>query len=73
MEPIVDLSYDCREFSVCIEDYPDIIEGIDELVDHVQCNTHFEVDEEALRSELRHIIVQEVIELRDDCIIKRIR
>jgi hypothetical protein len=60
------------KFRVNIEGSERYFRYVDDVIDHVTCNTYFEVDSVALRAELKYLNKHEDIELRDDCIIKRI-
>jgi hypothetical protein len=62
------------EFRVYIEGEIALMETIDEVIDHIQSNTYFEVDGEALRADLKHLRREKMIEYREnDCWIQRIR
>ncbi|EIT85927.1 hypothetical protein A374_08829 [Fictibacillus macauensis ZFHKF-1] len=43
------------KFEVAIGGSKECFECIEELIDHVQCNVCFEVDSEALRSDLKYL------------------
>ncbi|PEM69309.1 hypothetical protein [Bacillus pseudomycoides] len=60
------------KFSIWIEGQVSLVDSVDELVDHVNANTFFEVDSVALRSDVKKLDVEESCELRNDCLIKRI-
>lgn len=60
------------KFKVVIEGSEQYFRYVDDVIDYVQCNTFFEVDSEAFRADLKHLNKHDYIELRDDCIIKRI-
>ncbi|MDA1614201.1 hypothetical protein PDK26_23595 [Bacillus cereus] len=60
------------KFSVWIEGQVSFVDSVDELIDHVNANTFFEVDSVALRSDVKKLDVEESYELRNDCFIKRI-
>lgn len=62
------------EFRVYIEGKITVLESTDEVVDHIQSNTCFEVDGEALKVDLKHLRREKIIEYREnDCWIQRIR
>ena len=60
------------KYKVTIEGFIFYFRYIDEVIDHVECNTHFEIDDVALRVDLKHINKHDKIELRYDCVIERI-
>jgi predicted ATP-dependent serine protease len=60
------------KFKVNIEGSEHFFRYVDDVIDHVQCNTCFEVDSDALRVDLKYLNKNEIIELRYDCIVKRI-
>lgn len=60
------------KFNVNMEGSEHFFRFIDDVIDHIHCNSFFEVDYEALRVDLRHLNKYDEIKLRDDCIIKRI-
>ncbi|USK54213.1 hypothetical protein LIS82_22000 [Cytobacillus solani] len=61
-----------NKFKVVIEGTEHYFRYVDDVIDHVQCNTYFEVDSVALRADLKYLNKREDIELREDCIIERI-
>ena len=60
------------KFKVFIEGSEHYFRYVDDVIDQVECDTHFEVDAHALRADLKHLNKNETIELRYDCIIERI-
>jgi hypothetical protein len=60
------------KFKVIIEGSEHYFRYVEDVIDHVHCNTCFEVDSEALRTDLKYLNKHDDIELRDDCVIKRI-
>ncbi|MGA4466035.1 hypothetical protein ACPA2L_25855 [Bacillus bombysepticus] len=60
------------KFSVWIEGQLSLVDSIDELIDHVNDNTCFEVDSVALRSDVKKLGIEESWKLRNDCFIKKI-
>lgn len=60
-------------FEVTIEKERRRYGTIDAVLDYVNCTTHFEVDTEALGVDLKYMNPKESLELRDDCVIERIK
>lgn len=60
------------KYKVTIEGSEHFFRYVDEVIDQVCNDTHFEVDSQALRSDLKYLNKNDTIELREDCIIKRI-
>lgn len=60
------------KYKVTIEGFIFYFRYIDEVIDHVECNTCFEVDSAALRIDLKYTNKHDKIELRDDCVIERV-
>lgn len=63
---------ECDKFKVIIEGSEHYFRYVDDVIDQIQSDTHFEVDSEALRADLKHLNKNDTIELRYDCIVKRI-
>ncbi|MDC0764270.1 hypothetical protein POF51_26475 [Brevibacillus sp. AG] len=59
-------------FRVTIAEREKEIDAVDDVVDHIQCNAHFEVDETDLHFDLEHLESGELLVLRDDCKVERI-
>lgn len=60
------------KFKVTIEGEERYFRYIDEVIDHVECSTCFEVDSLALSTDLKYTNKHNKVELRDDCVIERI-
>jgi hypothetical protein len=60
------------KFQVIIEGEERFFRYSHDVVDFVSDKTHFEVDEYALTVDLKYLDKHDVIELREDCVIKRI-
>jgi len=60
------------KFKVVIEGGERYFRYVDEVIDHVECSTCFEVDSVALRDDLKDTNKHDKVELRDDCVIERI-
>ena len=60
------------KFKVIIEGEERWFKYVDDVIDHVRCNTHFEADAEALRVDLKYLNKSDDVELRYNCIITRI-
>ncbi|QOS99972.1 hypothetical protein JNUCC42_04245 [Brevibacterium sp. JNUCC-42] len=45
------------------------IETIEDVIDHIQSNVHFELDQTGLRWDLEHVNLNDSIKLRDDCMV----
>ncbi|MGG0793771.1 hypothetical protein ABE137_07165 [Brevibacillus laterosporus] len=52
-----------------IEGTVEEFETIEDVIDHMQSNVHFEVDQTALRWELKYINLNESVKLRNDCMV----
>lgn len=61
-----------KQFVVSMEKEIRELVGIEAVVDVVADSSHFEVDAEALEADLKHVLVNDVIELRKDTWIKRV-
>ncbi|MBG9776132.1 DNA translocase FtsK [Brevibacillus laterosporus] len=52
-----------------IEGTVEEFETIEDVIDHIQSNVYFEVDQTALRWELEHMNLNESVKLRNDCMV----
>lgn len=60
------------KFKVTIEGQERYFRYIDEVVEHVENSTYFEVDSHALSTEIKYTDKHDKVELREDCVIERI-
>ncbi|XOS93158.1 DNA translocase FtsK [Brevibacillus laterosporus] len=52
-----------------IEGTVEEFETIEDVIDHIQSNVYFEVDQTALRWKLEHMNLNESVKLRNDCMV----
>jgi len=60
------------KYKAVIEGEENFFRYVDEVIDHVENSTCFEIDSYDLRVNLKHLNKNETLELRDDCKITRV-
>ncbi|WP_405131873.1 hypothetical protein MHB43_10205 [Paenibacillus sp. FSL H8-0317] len=60
-------------YRVLVEGEERILDDYVDVIDHVQTNVHFEVDEQDMANWLPQMYISEKVFMRDDCLIERIK
>lgn len=61
------------EYRVIVEGGERILNDYVDVIDHIQTNVHFEVDEQDMSIWLPQLYISQKVFLRDDCLIERIK
>lgn len=60
-------------YRVLVEGEERVLDSYLDVIDHIQTNVHFEVDEQDMANWLPKMYISEKVFLRDDCLIERIK
>ena len=61
------------EYRVLVEGKERILDNYVDVIDHIQTNVHFEVDEQDMANWLPQMYIREKFFMGDDCLIERIK
>lgn len=59
-------------YRVLVEGEERVLDSYLDVIDHIQTNVHFEIDEQDMAIWLPQMYISEKVFMRDDCMIERI-